>query len=186
MEFEAPQAHSLLGPLFTERALSDVPLFGSERANVNALVEKTMSPSAHVEELLAEAAAEGDNQLDISVKATPLADKLKALRLASNAPSQIQGAASGVKGQSNPQLGGVPSSQLQRHEKLLSEAKTVGHPSSKTQAVLDHIMLLRAKEGYLFNFEKNQKIAADDSWLRDVWAWVAGKFDSFPSCGGHY
>ncbi len=36
-------------------------------------------------------------------------------------------------------------------------------------------MLLRAKEKYLFDFALNQTIAADDPWLRDTWAWVAGE-----------
>lgn len=183
MELESPQAHSLLGPLFTERALSDIPLFGSERANVNALVEKTMSPSVHAEETLTEAIEESSPP-DTFVKASSIAAKLEALRLASTEPSQTQGLASGVKAQANQQQGGVPSSQLQRHERLLSEIKAMGHPSSKAQAVLDHVMLLRAKEGYLFNFEKNQKIVADDSWLRDVWAWVAGRSQFHPHSEG--
>lgn len=180
MEFESPQAHSLLGPLFTERALSDIPLFGSDRANVNALVENTMSPSVHAEETLTEAIGE-PSLPDTFVKASSIAAKLEALRLTSTESSQTHVAASGVKVQANQQQGGVPSSQLQRHESLLSEIKAKGHPSPKAQIILDHIMLLRAKEGYLFNFEKNQKIVADDSWLRDVWAWVAGRPQTIPT-----
>lgn len=169
MELEPSQAHALLGPLFTERALSDIPLFGSERPNINALAGKTMNPATPLEGLL-DKHHEEDNLPTSFTQATSLAAKLIALRKAS------QDAAIG-QGQTNGQLGGVPSSQLQRHERLLSETKSnMFRFPSPVQAILDHTMLLRAKEGYLFNHEKNQKIVADDSWLRDVWAWVAGGF----------
>lgn len=45
---------------------------------------------------------------------------------------------------------------------------------SQGHIVLNHIMLLRAKEKYLFHTKTNQKVVADDPWLQDVWAWVAG------------
>jgi hypothetical protein len=68
-----------------------------------------------------------------------------------------------------------PPSQRQRHENLLGETtKMVSFPS-EAQAVVDHAILLRAKEKYLFDGHTNQSIVADDPWLRDVWAWVAGK-----------
>ncbi|KAK5664035.1 hypothetical protein OQA88_249 [Cercophora sp. LCS_1] len=171
MELEPSQAHSLLGPLLTERALSDIPLFGTERPNINALAEKTMIPITPTEELL-ENGYEADNLPASFSQATTVAAKLAALRIVS------QEAVLG-QGQASAQPGGVPSSQLQRHERLLSETKTsMSRFPSRAQAVLDHTMLLRAKEGYLFNYEKNQKIMADDSWLRDVWAWVAGAQDA--------
>jgi hypothetical protein len=97
--------------------------------------------------------------------ASSTAEKLAALRLASQEVSSSQEAPSTD----------TPSSQLQRHEMLLTQLQTMSRVSSKVQAVLDHTMLLRAKEGYLFNCAKNQEIVADDSLLRDVWTWVAGK-----------
>lgn len=163
------QAHALLGPLFTERALSDIPLFGSDRPNINALVEKVISSHTDVDEMMAEISAEEPDSPVAFMAAATLADKLTALRLATN---ETQGG----KGQGNSPSGGVPSSQLQRHENLLAELKTMGRLSSKAQAVLDHTMLHRAREGYLFNYTKNQKVVADDSWLRDIWSWVAGKY----------
>jgi hypothetical protein len=167
MEFEPAQAHSLLGPLFTEKALSDIPLFGSDRANVNVLVENTMTPSAQMEGFVTKEVEQ--NLPDAFVKASSLAEKLIALRQSLGDINQ------GAKGQANPPLGGVPSSQLQRHEKLLGETKAKSDLPNEAHVVLDHMMLLRAKEGYLFNYEKNQKTVADDPWLQDVWAWVAGK-----------
>ena len=44
-------------------------------------------------------------------------------------------------------------------------------------------MLFRAKEGYLFDYAKNSRIVADDPWLRDIWAWVAGA-DEMATDGG--
>lgn len=94
-------------------------------------------------------------------EASSIADKLNALRLASrqrrNAPEEAL------------------VSQLERHENLLSELRDMEGLSSKERYVADHVMLLRAQEGYRFDFVKNQQIVADDPWLRDVWVWVAGK-----------
>ncbi|KAK0623529.1 hypothetical protein B0T14DRAFT_182495 [Immersiella caudata] len=163
-ELEPSQAHGLLGPLFTERALSDIALFGSERPNINALVEGVISSHTDVDEMMAEMSADEPDIPAEFLRASSLAEKLTALRTNAH----------GEKSQTNSSPGGVPTSQLQRHERLLTELKTMGRLSSKAQAVLDHTMLLRAREGYLFNYIKNQKIVADDSWLSDIWAWVAG------------
>jgi len=174
-ELEPSQAHGLLGPLFTERALSDIPLFGSDRPNINAVVERVISSHTDVDDMMAEMTAEEPDIPAIFLQASSLAEKLSALRLASQETPSSQGGPQDTNGQVSPPLGNVPSSQLQRHEKLLTEIKTMGRLSNRAQAVLDHTMLLRAREGYLFNYGKNQKIVADDSWLRDIWAWVAGK-----------
>ncbi|KAK3375337.1 hypothetical protein B0H63DRAFT_276623 [Podospora didyma] len=164
MEFESPQSHSILGPLLTEKGLSDMPLFGQDKANIGTLVEKIMSSSISAEELLVgEAATATANPPPISfLEPSSVAEKLTALRLASREPSPSQDVAS------------EPPSQLERHDKLLSRNGSIGRFPSYAQAVLDHTMLIRAKEGYLFNCEKNQQVVSDDPWLRDIWAWVGG------------
>lgn len=174
MELEPPQSRSLLGPLLTEKAVSDISLFGSYKPTLNTLVDKVMNSHFTAGDLDTDKAAD-ENELPASfLNADSVAGKLTALRLASQDTPTNQEGNQGAKSQANPQLGGAPLSQLQRHEKLLSETLNLSRLPKRAQAVLDHIMLIRAREGYLFNYEKNQKIVADDSWLRDVWAWVAG------------
>lgn len=46
----------------------------------------------------------------------------------------------------------------------------------KAQAILDHAMLLRSKEKYLFDYPANIDITSDDPWLQDLWHWVASAY----------
>ena len=102
--------------------------------------------------------------------AAPLADKLKALRLASK--------------QGKDEADEALRSHQERHEKMLTDTREMTGLSSKERYAVDHPMLLRAQEGYRFDFAKNQKIVADDPWLSDVWLWVAGKLATlcYPAC----
>jgi hypothetical protein len=160
MNFEPSQAQEIYGPLLTEQALSDVPVFGPQKVDVKALVAKTLGDPSAEERL----AAEVSQDLSPSVlfeQATSVAEKLKVLRLAAK------------QGKNEPDEALL--SQLERHEKLLMQTRDMAGLSSKERFVVDHTMLLRAQEGYRFDFGKNQKIVADDPWLRDVWVWVAGE-----------
>lgn len=119
-----------------------------------------------------EAAAKITEKLDLT-NAVTVADKLKALRLYSlehlARPKSRSREINGEK-----QADTEPKVQRERHERSLSEKmESLGLPR-EGHAVLDHIMLLRAKEKYLFSTETNQRVVADDPWLQDVWGWVAG------------
>ncbi|KAH6850264.1 hypothetical protein B0I37DRAFT_109860 [Chaetomium sp. MPI-CAGE-AT-0009] len=159
MNFEPPHALDIFGPFLTEQALSDIPLFGPHKASVKSLVEKSLTSAAPDGHLLTEE-SKGSRPSLLFDDASPVADKLKALRLAAK--------------QGNEQPDEALLSQLERHEKLLTDARDMAALSSKERFVLDNMMLLRAQEGYRFDFVKNQDIVADDPWLRDVWAWAAG------------
>lgn len=178
MEFEPSQAPSILGPLFTEGLLSDVPLFGPEKADVHALVKEALHLSTQYGDLIVdEAATNIPAQLDLSGALT-VADKIKALRQYQQdyllRPKNLGGENNG-KNDSTKQGNGEPLEQRERHETFLSDKmESLGLPS-EGHAVLDHVMLLRAKEKYLFSTETNQKVVADDPWLQNVWGWVAGK-----------
>ena len=161
MDFEPPQAHEILAPLLTEQALSDMPVFGPGKVDVRSSVAKTLADTSTEHPL----AAEVSQDLSSSVlfeQATSVAEKLRVLRLAAK------------QGKDEPDEALL--SQLERHEKLLTATNDMAGLSSKERFVVDHTMLLRAQEGYRFDFAKNQKIVADDPWLRDVWVWVAGEF----------
>jgi WD repeat-containing protein mio len=48
-------------------------------------------------------------------------------------------------------------------------------PSRKPRSeLLDHIMLRRALDGYLFDCKTNKRLATDDQWLQDIWEWIQG------------
>lgn len=158
MQFEPAQAREIYGPFLTEQALADVPLFGPQKPDIKELVEKSLSSELPDSRLLSE---EANNSSPLFDGASSVADQLKALRLAAKRDRE----------QPNDML----LSQLERHEKLLTEARDMPNLSSKERYVLDNVMLLRAQEGYRFDPVKNQKIVADDPWLTDAWAWVAGK-----------
>jgi hypothetical protein len=163
----------MTGPLFTEGLLSDVPLFGPEKADVEALIQEALQMSAEYEDLVVdEATAEVTAKLDLT-SAVTVAEKLQVLReytqehLSRPRSRSLEG--NGTKlGDSEPKV------QRERHERFLSEKMESLGLSREGHAILDHIMLLRAKEKYLFNTEINQRVVADDRWLQDVWGWVAG------------
>ncbi|KAK4237408.1 SEH-associated protein 4 [Achaetomium macrosporum] len=160
MDFEPAQAHDIFSPLLTEKALSDVPLFGPQKATTKSLVEKTLAGVPTGERLVAQVSGDSRSWPSLD-EASSISDKLKALRLASK--------------EGRDELEEEPFlSQLERHEKLLTETRNIAGLSSKERFAIDHTMLLRALEGYRFDFVKNQEIVADDPWLRDVWLWVAG------------
>lgn len=172
MEFEPSQAPSIVGPLFTESLLSDVPLFGPEKADVDALVKEALQTAAQYEDLVVdEAAAETQAKLDLKGAVT-IADKLKVLR--SYAREHLRGRDADGKKETPRQADTEPKVQRERHERFLSDTmESLGLPR-EGHAILDHVMLLRAKEKYLFNTETNQMVVADDPWLQDVWGWVGG------------
>ncbi|KAK0722884.1 hypothetical protein B0T26DRAFT_750228 [Lasiosphaeria miniovina] len=162
MLFEPAYSHRIYGPLLTEKALADVPLFGPNKADIGDLVEEALASSITEEDLQPGEAARNANLPAAFIQAASVAEKLGALRLTSREGSQ------------NPDISEDPPSQLERREQLLTEIVDMSLLSNQAQATIDHTMLLRAKEGYRFNCEKNQQIVADDPWVRDVWAWISG------------
>ncbi|KAF5521711.1 putative WD repeat-containing protein [Colletotrichum aenigma] len=50
--------------------------------------------------------------------------------------------------------------------------------STESQCLLDHVMLLRAKEKYLFDCNVNRAVVSDDPWLRYMWDWIADAEDA--------
>ncbi|SPQ22360.1 5105ba13-88cc-4f89-ab2e-de0fe568026f [Thermothielavioides terrestris] len=159
LDFEPSQARDIFGPLLTERALSNVPLFGPHKANIKTVVADVLSDAHTGERLVTDVSQEGPLCASFDA-ASSIADKLKALRLAAKGGKE--------------QPGEALLSQLELREKMLTDTRDMVGLSPKERYAVDHVMLLRALEGYRFDFEKNQRIVADDPWLRDVWAWVAG------------
>jgi WD repeat-containing protein mio len=59
----------------------------------------------------------------------------------------------------------------QLHYSTLGLTRSKKHRSG----LLDHIMLRRALDGYLFDCKINKRIATDDQWLQDTWEWIQGE-----------
>lgn len=175
MDLEPAQCHELLGPLLVEQTLADVPLFGPEKTKLNSVIEKAVTSSAVAGQVVAtQTNATGDLPAPFS-QVSSVADKLTALRIASKETAP-RAATPTVKNLVSVPPGSEPPSKPQRHEQILAEVKGISLLPNQGQALLDHTMLFRAKEGYLFDYAKNSRIVADDPWLRDIWAWVAGEF----------
>ncbi len=165
MELEPPQSLSILDLLRTEETLSDLPLFGEKKEDIASLIEQARISI----DSLTLGGGEAASSLPKAVaEASSIADKLTALReyyipsLSTEYDLAVIQAAE-------------PPSQRELHEKLLSGLVHLGSESTQARAIVDHVMLFRAKEKYLFDFSLNQTIVADDPWLREAWAWVAGR-----------
>lgn len=184
MKFEPGQATETLGPFFVEHALSDIPVFGPGKADVGAIADEATQSDAPEDELLVDQTASTVPLPEAFTRADTVAEKLKALRQyiwSSTHPEavekltsqQISGHMELLSLQDSPE---DPSKQSSRslHETLLkSTMETAGFPKA-AQAVLDHIMLLRAKEKYLLDCQVNRAVVDDDPWLKGVWGWIAG------------
>ena len=62
------------------------------------------------------------------------------------------------------------------HDKLHYSTISLGSSRKPSNELLDHFMLRRALDGYLFNCKVNKTVVTDDQWLHDLWEWIQGKF----------
>lgn len=185
MSFEPAQTAETLGPFFQENALSEIPIFGPDKADVGAIADAALQTYPPEDDILIDQAASNVPLPESFIKATTIAEKLKALRayiwgisypdVAAKDDLQrtfdqmmlINNREDGREGSSKP-------SNHALHEGLLkSTMETSGVPKA-AQAVLDHVMLLRAKEKYLFDCRVNRAVVSDDPWLKSVWGWIEG------------
>lgn len=184
MKFEPGQTSEMLAPVFIEDALSEIPIFGPEKADVGAIAAEALEARLSADDLLQDTAA-SDVPLPLAFnQANTVAEKLRALRAYIQDVNQAnsddndghQGYYDNVERLSGISLEHSSShSNRSLHEALLgSTMGTAGFPE-EAQVVLDHVMLLRARERYLFDCRVNRAIVADDPWLKGVWGWIEGK-----------
>lgn len=179
----------MYGPLLLEQALSDVPLFGKKKANISAVIEKTLrsNPSA------ADVKTERPSHLSIypeTLHGHSIAASLRTMRdvAGQKALKQKKGSATTDYDAENGAVGEVadkiadlsvsqegPRSCRQLHEDLLSVLPQANWLNPEAQSDIDHAMLLRAKERYLFDPARNRAVVSDDLWLRYLWDWIAGR-----------
>ena len=185
MKFEPSQASEMLGPLVGEQTLSEVPVFGPDKIGIeerisNLLID-TDKPSAAVEQV-----DEIERALPESFyTATSVGQKLRSLR------AYVRDEMAEQQAESEKEAGDNKSKRLDNgpneitlasnslgscreiHESLLDTLATANGLPRDAQSVVDHSMLLRAKEKYLFDTDTNRKVIGDDPWRRFLWDWVA-------------
>ncbi|KAI1128521.1 hypothetical protein F5Y10DRAFT_173668 [Nemania abortiva] len=167
MRFDTTQYPEMMGSLLVDEALKNIPLFGDQKMPIATVVSHALElpplkedPDSDFEEK--------DDLLRSLTGAKTTSEKILALRRHAQNASQSRELSSGDKYMTND---GLVSNQ-QAHENLLTATlNTTGVPR-KAQVVLDHVMLLRAKEKYLFDYPANINITSDDPWLKDMWLWV--------------
>ncbi|KAF4979384.1 hypothetical protein FDECE_18067 [Fusarium decemcellulare] len=185
MQFEPSQAPNILGPLLIEEALSDVPLFGPESANIRADAEAALKSNTLSTVSIDDVGATKTPLPEAFHDASTVAPKIRALRAFVRDEFQAPTSTNGVKPragdtkivQSETSEMSLASDSLgscrEIHDALLASlAEAEGLPR-EAQNVLDHTMLLRAKEKYLFDAVANRDIVADDPWVKYVWDWIA-------------
>lgn len=176
----------MLGPLLVENALSEVPIFGPDRADIAATAEAALKPgsassatadltngidaplpdsfhsSSTVSGKLRALRAFVREQLEHSDKLDVMQSQLSNLNMMKDSEAEIPLASNGV------------GSCREIHEALLSTLGEVPGLPREAQNVVDHTMLLRARERYLFDAPTNRKVVSDDPWTRFAWDWIAG------------
>ncbi|TVY79402.1 SEH-associated protein 4 [Fusarium oxysporum f. sp. cubense] len=187
MQFEPSQAPDMLGPLLVEEALSEVPLFGPESANVRADTEALLKANNMTSVVIEDIGATTRPLPEAFHKASTVAAKIRALRAfvrdEFQAPKGIKPRVGDTKiVESETSEMSLASDSLgscrEIHDALLASlAEAEGLPR-EAQNVLDHNMLLRAKEKYLFDAVANRDIVADDPWVKYIWDWVATAEDN--------
>jgi hypothetical protein len=171
MEIEHSASPNILSPLMTETLLSDIPLFGPGKADVDSLLEQSLE-NASSRHVAPGAAVTETKPAGILASNASVAEKMAAMRLQWEDEHPETNKKDGRP--SITQLSSEPASQQDRHQEFLAESKKLMHLSTMAEDTIHHVMLLRAKENYLFDFERNESVVADDCWLKDVWAWVGG------------
>lgn len=190
MQFEVTQYPEMMGSLNIDKAFHDKHLFGSQKESVNAVVQQALLAPQPSQDPISDLEASNEQLSELFTSASKTADKLRSLRKYS---SEILKASKQLDDTEQHRLSvqkldqsladlsvkaGLPSNR-QLHESLLVLTRdTKGFPRD-AQAVLDHAMLLRAKEKYLFDYAANTNIVSDDPWLQELWDWVAGMYTDF-------
>lgn len=183
MKFEAPQSYEILGPLLAEQVLSQVPTFGKSKAELANAVADALKADSPASVELGRTNGSSKPLPDSFYESSTVGAQLRSLR------AFIRNQENGDdKHPQDPDLhalasqtsnislaSNVSASCREIHEALLGLLVTASEKlPQEAQNVVDHSMLLRAKERYLFDAATNRNVVSDDPWARYAWDWVAG------------
>ena len=188
MQFDAQQHAEMMGSMLIDNALADAPLFGFKepQQEIKLIIQEILHSSPSDDDLVADAEASDVEVADLFTDTATTAEKLHGIRRhlkektqetpsppnGNELRSEIEEINDSLKGLSVTSTGQVSNRQL--HEKLLALTQCAKGLPKEAQMVLDHVMLLRAKERYLFDCAVNREVVSDDPWLQDLWDWIAG------------
>jgi hypothetical protein len=190
MKFEPDSTPVMLGPLLIERALSNVAVFGADSVDIESTVKAALKPASPGSITTDIANGLSRPPREIFQKAKSTAQKLRAIRSFvredledSEQSDALQSQLTSLNlvrdaGDEMPLASNGAESCREMHEALLSILTEAQGLPRDAQCVVDHSMLLRAKEMYLFDAVKNRDVVGDDPWTRFVWDWIAGKCPS--------
>lgn len=193
MQFELSQAPEMLAPLVTDQALTELSIFGPNRADVRVTIETALKNPVQTSNLVRYVDKHAAPLPDTFHSAPSIAAKLRSLRAFIQEDKGIGMAANGalakdaevqsVNGASTMTLAsnGLASCR-DIHESLLATLVATDRLSREAQCVIDHAMLSRAKERYLFDAVTNRDVVSDDPWTRFVWDWIAGGLKVIHAC----
>ena len=201
MKFETSQASEILAPLVVEQAQSSVPIFGSDRPELDSVIEDALKSDDAARTSVTYMGEPTVQLPDAFHDAPTTSEKLRALRaflrhqksLSNSAGDEaldLRGLDALTTEVSDLSLASnVSRSCREIHETLLSSLITATGLPPEAQNIIDHAMLLRAKERYLFDPAVNRNVVSDDPWTRFAWDWVAGQSARSPETltwvGGH-
>jgi WD repeat-containing protein mio len=182
MSFEPSQASEILAPLLVEDKLSEVPIFGPDRVDLETIINEATQTPVPASSLVEDKNASNVPLPESFTTATTIAEKMRALRAYAKEIAKSKSSSNGTNGAEDLEkaAGGLsitsegPPSCRELHEDLLESLMEAQGLPRDAQVVFDHVMLLRAKEKYLFDAVVNHSVVQDDAWLRYTWDWIAG------------
>lgn len=175
MRFEPSQTPAMLGPIMVEKALHEVPIFGPDRKDLSSIVEEATNSAASAY-VLTDLDADNRPLPEALFKTSTIAEKLRALRAHVKAKPKEESVDAVSQSVADVSLSATdPPTNCELHEELLSTLMAALGLPREAWAVIDHVMLFRAKEKYLFNPSTNIAVVDDDPWLRYLWGWIRGE-----------
>ncbi|EKD19149.1 WD repeat domain-containing protein [Drepanopeziza brunnea f. sp. 'multigermtubi' MB_m1] len=180
MQFADPiEQEKVLGPLYATAAKAATPVFGpdkfTKRVTINSLSYEVQKSLSSTDDPVVDLLAPSDSGMGVSASTTSeaesLGDDFTQLQVEPKESKHLPSAANRMpdSGTHKP-LSSSRELNDQAHYSALSRIPI----SKSSREQLDHVMLLRVIDGYLFDPILNQKAVADDNWLQDVWKWIAG------------
>lgn len=181
----------MMSSMLIDAALSDIPLFGKDKQAIAPIIQNVLQCRPPDHDPVSDEEALGVEVKELYTDVSTTAEKLRGIRrylkerslerrasYDQQPQSDAEELSESLMGLSITSFGQVSNRQL--HEKLLALTQGAKGLPKEAQAVLDHTMLLRAKERYLFDCAENREVVADDPWLQDLWDWIAGLLPTYP------
>jgi hypothetical protein len=182
MRFEPSRIPDVFGALLAEKAMAEQPVFGPDRVDIVAAIEDALVLARNGGLVVEDQVATQDPLPEAFYKADAVATKLRLLREFVHSQNgtkdpEKNGAMAGLENESTKlslASDGVGSCS-EMHESVLQSLVASNGLPREAQCVVDHSMLLRAKEKYLLDPVINRDVVQDDPWVRFVWDWITGQ-----------